>query len=116
MSGNFAPLNCLKGVKVVDLTQFEAGPTCTEALAWMGAEVVKIENPKRGDPGRRSRETARAPPTPIYFKILNANKKSITVDLKKPQGVQLVKDLVKSGRRVRRKPRAGHDRASRPRL
>src|SRR5665213_3071946 len=51
MSGNFAALHCLDGVKVVDLTQFEAGPTCTEALAWMGAEVVKIENPKSGDPG-----------------------------------------------------------------
>ena len=92
MSGNFAPLNCLKGVKVVDLTQFEAGPTCTEALAWMGAEVVKVENPKRGDPGRQVTGGTDS----YYFKILNANKKSITVDLKTPQGIQLVKDMVKS--------------------
>src|SRR5947208_687348 len=47
--------NFLQGVKVVDFTQFEAGTTCTEVLAWFGAEVVKIENPGRGDPGRRLR-------------------------------------------------------------
>src|SRR5437773_6811716 len=93
MSGNFAPLNCLKGVKVVDLTQFEAGPTCTEALAWMGAEVVKVENPKRGDPGRQVTGDGPGSTDSYYFKILNANKKSITVDLKTPQGIQLVKDM-----------------------
>jgi len=87
MSGNFAPLNCLKGVRVVDLTQFEAGPTCTEALAWLGAEVVKIENPSRGDPGRRIASTDAKAADSFYFKILNANKKSATVDLKTERGV-----------------------------
>jgi crotonobetainyl-CoA:carnitine CoA-transferase CaiB-like acyl-CoA transferase len=95
MSGNFAPLNCLKGVRVVDLTQFEAGPTCTEALAWLGAEVVKIENPKSGDPGRRIAAADPNRPDSFYFKILNANKKSATVDLKTERGIQLVKELVK---------------------
>src|SRR5260370_7517113 len=95
MSGNFAPLNCLKGVRVVDLTQFEAGPTCTEALAWLGAEVVKIENPQRGDPGRRIASTDPKASDSFYFKILNANKKSATIDLKTARGVQLVKELVK---------------------
>ena len=89
MSGNFAPLNCLQGVRVVDLTQFEAGPTCTEALAWLGAEGVKIENPKSGDPGRRIAASNPNKPDSFYFKILNANKKSATVDLKTPEGVEL---------------------------
>src|ERR1700741_2510843 len=94
MSGNFAPLNCLKGVRVVDFTQFEAGPTCTEALAWLGAEVVKIENPSTGDPGRRL-SPGKPDEDPYYFQQFNANKKSITVNLKDPEGLKLVKDLLR---------------------
>src|SRR5260370_2523700 len=94
MSGNFAPLSCLKGVRVVDLTQLEAGPTSTEALAWLGAEVVKIENPKNGDPGRQVTGSTGNNDS-FYFKILNANKKSATIDLKTARGVELVKELVK---------------------
>src|SRR5436309_797562 len=48
-------LDCLEGVKVVEFTQFEAGPSCTESLAWLVAEVFKIENPAHCDPGRQLR-------------------------------------------------------------
>src|SRR5271166_6429744 len=88
------PETCLTGVKVLDLTQFEAGPSCTEALAWLGADVVKIENPKLGDPGRR-RQPGKPDDDPWYFYIFNANKKSMTVNLKSPRGLGLVKDLLR---------------------
>jgi len=92
MSDICQDLKFLAGIRVVDFTQFEAGPSCTEALAWLGAEVVKIENPKTGDPARRVLP-GKAPDDPWYFHMFNANKKSLTLDLKSPRGLALVKDF-----------------------
>ena len=94
MDGNSADVDLLAGVRIVDFTQFEAGPSCTEALAWMGAEVVKIENPNLGDPGRR-RQPGKPDTDPYYFHVFNANKKSIALNLKSPRGLALVKDLLR---------------------
>ncbi|MBT4490173.1 MAG: formyl-CoA transferase [Rhodospirillaceae bacterium] len=94
MSDNVTDFTFLQGVKVIDFTQFEAGPSCTESLAWLGADVVKIENPLRGDPGRRLQPNK--PDTdPYYFHMFNANKKSITVNLKSTEGLALVKDMIR---------------------
>src|SRR5438046_2514720 len=89
MDGNAVSPNCLSGIKVLDLTQFEAGTSCTEALAWMGAEVVKVEPPNGGEAGRRGVAD------PYYFMAYNANKKSITVNLKSERGLELVKDMAR---------------------
>ncbi len=94
MNDAAAPVQFLSGVKIVDLSQFEAGPSCTEALAWLGADVVKIENPKMGDPGRRLRP-GQPDHDPYYFHVFNANKRSMTVNLKSPKGLALVKDMLR---------------------
>ncbi len=93
MQANGKALACLKGVRVLDLSQFEAGPSCTEALAWLGAEVVKVENPKAGDPGRII--LSEPDRDSFYFLSFNANKKSLAVDLKSGLGKKLVLDLAR---------------------
>src|SRR5437870_3200380 len=97
MNENSRDLNCLTGIRVVDFTQFEAGTSCTEALAWLGADVIKVENPKTGDPGRRLRP-GKPDDDPFHFHMFNANKKSLAINLQAPRGLE--RQRTGTGRRL----------------
>ena len=72
MTQDTAPL---KGIKVIDWTQVQSGPSCTQMLAWMGAEVIKVEKVQGGDPTRNEMNDVDGSYS-LYFLQLNANKKS----------------------------------------
>ncbi len=71
----------LDGLRILDMTQYEAGPSCTQALAWLGADVVKIERPGTGDPGRGVGGV-----DSDYFLMWNSNKRSVTLALETEEG------------------------------
>lgn len=83
----------LENIRVLDLTHYQAGPTCTMLLADMGAEVIKVE-PPWGDQGRFLPPLDKGGLSP-YFAHLNRNKKSIALNLKHTKGVEILKELVK---------------------
>jgi formyl-CoA transferase len=84
----------LDGVRILDFTHVQSGPTCTQLLAWFGADVIKVEKAGAGD---ITREQLRDVPDvdSLYFTMLNHNKRSITLDSKSPRGKAVLERLVK---------------------
>ena len=86
----------LEGVRIIDLTQFEAGTSCTQLLAWLGADVIKVEEPTHGDPGRYGNSNIPGVDSG-YFINLNSNKRSVALDLKQARGKDIFFELVRQG-------------------
>ena len=88
---NYAPL---QGIKVVDFTAVQSGPSCTQLLAWLGADVIKIERPGSGDATRNELQFLPDEPS-YYFLQLNSDKKSLTLDAATPDGKEILTRLIK---------------------
>jgi formyl-CoA transferase len=85
----------LSGIRVIDFTHDQAGPACTQMLAWLGADVIKIERPPHGDRARKLWYSDRADIDSYFFLLLNSGKRSIVLDLKTPEGKEIARRLVR---------------------
>lgn len=93
-----APKQILEGIRILDFTQWLAGPQATRLMVDLGAEVIKIELPPKGEHSRNIRivpKDGKDGATPSYFIMHNRGKKSLCVDVKTPEGQDVIKDLIK---------------------
>jgi formyl-CoA transferase len=82
----------LSGIRIVDMTHNQAGPACTQILGFLGADVIKLEEPKGGDVARRNMRDQAG--DSLFFLVLNANKRSLTLDLKTEEGKRLFRQVI----------------------
>jgi formyl-CoA transferase len=85
----------LDGVRILDFTHVQSGPTCTQLLAWFGADVIKVERPGVGDITRGQLQDIPKVDS-LYFTMLNHNKRSITIDSKNPKGKEVIEALIQT--------------------
>src|SRR5271168_1418451 len=87
-------MEALKGIRILDMTHVQAGPTCSQLLAWMGADVIKLESPA----GDATRQQLRDVPNAdsLYFTMLNCNKRSVTLNTKDETGREIFKKLIQA--------------------
>src|ERR1700728_4631028 len=94
VSGRPAMSQALNGIRVIDMTHNQAGPACAQMLAFLGADVIKLEEPKAGDVARTVHADKKGSDS-LFFLLFNANKKSLTLNLKTEDGKRLFKEVIK---------------------
>ena len=85
----------LEGIRVIDFTHDQAGPSCTQMLAWLGADVIKIERPPHGDRARRLWNADNPNLDSYFFLLLNSNKRSTVINLRTEEGKEIARRLIK---------------------
>ena len=86
----------LEGVRILDMTHVQSGPTCTQLLGWFGADVIKVERPGVGDATRGQLQDIPHVDS-LYFTMLNGNKRSITLNTKSDEGKAIFTKLIEPG-------------------